>query len=303
MSLQLTPVDTVNVVDSARVALSSLAQEIASDPDKFVHNLIEEGINFGLKVLAALVIYAVGAWIIRRVKHFLSRLFLRKNTEGTLASFVTSLVTITMTAILIIITISTLGINTTSIAALLAAGGMAVGMALSGTVQNFAGGIMILVFKPFKVGDYIEAQGFSGIVADVNIFSTKLRTYDNRTIVLPNGALSNGNINNIFDKPFNRLEWKVNLEYGVDSAKAKEAMMALLKADARILNSGTEGVGDPCVLLNSLKDSSVEYLMRGWVKTEDYWSVQADMNEAIYTNLPKQGFGFPFPQLDIHNRS
>ena len=228
MSLQLTPVDTVNVADSARVALSNLAQEIASDPNKFVQNLIEEGINFGLKVLAAIVIYALGAWVIRRVKHILNRVFQKRKTEGTLATFVTSLVTITMTVILIIITIGTLGINTTSIAALLAAGGMAIGMALSGTVQNFAGGIMILIFKPFKSGDYIEAQGYAGIVSEVNIFSTKLRTYDNRTIILPNGALSNGNINNVFDKPYNRLEWQVDLEYSVDNEKAKEAMMALL---------------------------------------------------------------------------
>ena len=129
MSLQLTPVDTVNVADSARVALSNLAQEIASDPNKFVQNLIEEGINFGLKVLAAIVIYALGAWVIRRVKHILNRVFQKRKTEGTLATFVTSLVTITMTVILIIITIGTLGINTTSIAALLAAGGMEIGRA------------------------------------------------------------------------------------------------------------------------------------------------------------------------------
>lgn len=301
MSLQLTPVDTVNVADSARVALSNLAQEIASDPNKFVQNLIEEGINFGLKVLAAIVIYALGAWVIRRVKHILNRVFQKRKTEGTLATFVTSLVTITMTVILIIITIGTLGINTTSIAALLAAGGMAIGMALSGTVQNFAGGIMILIFKPFKSGDYIEAQGYAGIVSEVNIFSTKLRTYDNRTIILPNGALSNGNINNVFDKPYNRLEWQVDLEYSVDNEKAKEAMMALLKADDRILDSGTKGAGDPYVVVNALKDSSVEYVMRGWVKRKDYWDVKYDMNEAIFTQLPKQGFNFPFPQLDVHN--
>ena len=224
----------------------------------------------------------------------------KKHTEKTLSSFVTSMVTITLTVLLFIITIGTLGINTSSIAALLAAGGMAIGMALSGTVQNFAGGLMILMFKPFKAGDYIEALGFSGIVNEVNIVSTKLRTFDNKTIILPNGALSNGNIKNYFERKVNRLEWTVNLDYSTDNAKAKEAMMNLLKSDKRILDSSTPGASNPFVALNAMKDSSVEYVMKGWVNTEDYWDVMYDMNEAIFTELPKQGLSFPFPQMDIH---
>ena len=251
-------------------------------------------------MLAAIVIYAIGAWLIKRVKNVLHRIFERKHTEKTLSSFVTSMVTITLTVLLFIITIGTLGINTTSIAALLAAGGMAIGMALSGTVQNFAGGLMILMFKPFKAGDYIEALGFSGIVNEVNIVSTKLRTFDNKTIILPNGALSNGNIKNYFERKVNRLEWTVDLDYSTDNAKAKEAMMNLLKSDKRILDSATPGASNPFVALNSMKDSSVEYVMKGWVNTEDYWDVMYDMNEAIFTELPKQGLSFPFPQMDIH---
>ena len=173
-------------------------------------------------------------------------------------------------------------------------------MALSGTLQNFAGGIMILMFKPFKAGDYIEALGFSGIVNEVNIVSTKLRTFDNKTIILPNGALSNGNIKNYFERKVNRLEWTVNLDYSTDNAKAKEAMMNLLKSDKRILDSSTPGASNPFVALSAMKDSSVEYVMKGWVNTEDYWDVMYDKNEAIFTEMPKQGLSFPIPQMDIH---
>lgn len=297
----LHPIDSVGFhPDSAKVALSNIAQEIATNPNQFFEDLIHHAISFGLKVLAAILIYAVGAWLIRRIKNILNRIFERKHTEKTLSSFVTSMVTITLTVLLFIITIGTLGINTTSLAALLAAGGMAIGMALSGTVQNFAGGIMILMFKPFKAGDYIEALGFSGIVNEVNIVSTKLRTFDNKTIILPNGALSNGNIKNYFERKVNRLEWTVNLDYSTDNAKAKEAMMNLLKSDKRILDSSTPEASNPFVALNAMKDSSVEYVMKGWVNTEDYWDVMYDMNEAIFTELPKQGLSFPFPQMDIH---
>lgn len=297
----LHPIDSVGFhPDSAKVALSNIAQEIATNPNQFFEDLIHHAISFGLKVLAAILIYAIGAWLIRRIKNILNRIFERKHTEKTLSSFVTSMVTITLTVLLFIITIGTLGINTTSLAALLAAGGMAIGMALSGTVQNFAGGIMILMFKPFKAGDYIEALGFSGIVNEVNIVSTKLRTFDNKTIILPNGALSNGNIKNYFERKVNRLEWTVDLDYSTDNAKAKEAMMSLLKSDKRILDSSTPGASNPFVALNAMKDSSVEYVMKGWVNTEDYWDVMYDMNEAIFTELPKQGLSFPFPQMDIH---
>ena len=303
MPSQIPPIDSVSFnPDSAKVALANIAQEIATDPDKFFQDVIRDLISFGFKVLAAIVIYAIGAWLIKKVKHLLGRIFEKKHTEKTLSSFITSLVSITLTVLLIIVTIGTLGINTTSIAALLAAGGMAIGMALSGTVQNFAGGIMILMFKPFKSGDYIEALGFAGVVTEVNIVSTRLRTFDNKTIILPNGALSNGNIKNYFERRVNRLEWYVDVDYSTDNAQAKAVMMDLMKSDKRILNSSTPGAADPFVALSSMKDSCVEYVMKGWVMTEDYWNVMYDMNEAIFTELPKHGIQFPFPQMDVHIR-
>ncbi|MCI5989467.1 MAG: mechanosensitive ion channel [Candidatus Cryptobacteroides sp.] len=301
MPINISPVDSLpNVPDSAKVMLQNIAQTIASDPDKFLQDLLRDAISFGLKVVAAFLVYIIGAWLIKRVKGVLRRIFEKRNTEKTIASFINSLVTISLTVLLVIITVGTLGVNTTSLAAVLAAGGMAIGMALSGTVQNFAGGIMILMFKPFKAGDYIEALGYSGKVAEVNIVSTKLRTFDNRTIILPNGSLSNGNINNYFEHSVNRLEWLVSVEYATDNEKAKEVMMGILKSDPRILDSSTDGAADPFVALNALKDSSVEYTMKAWVKVEDYWDVKYSINEAIFTELPKNGINFPFPQLDVH---
>ena len=301
MPINISPVDSLpNVPDSAKVMLQNIAQTIASDPDKFLQDLLRDAISFGLKVVAAFLVYIIGAWLIKRVKGVLRRIFEKRNTEKTIASFINSLVTISLTVLLVIITVGTLGVNTTSLAAVLAAGGMAIGMALSGTVQNFAGGIMILMFKPFKAGDYIEALGYSGKVAEVNIVSTKLRTFDNRTIILPNGSLSNGNINNYFEHSVNRLEWLVSVQYATDNEKAKEVMMGILKSDPRILDSSTDGAADPFVALNALKDSSVEYTMKAWVKVEDYWDVKYSINEAIFTELPKNGINFPFPQLDVH---
>ena len=201
----------ISMNDSIKNAADSLIQKAKSDPGTFMHELGEHFIEFGLKLLAAIVIYLVGAWIIGRIKKALNKLFVKRGTEKTLASFTSSLVSISLTILLIVITIGTLGINTTSLAALLAAGGMAIGMAISGTVSNFAGGIMILAFKPFKVGDFINAQGYSGTVQSVTIVNTKILTTDNRLIIIPNGALSNGNIDNYNAMPLRRVDIEVQV--------------------------------------------------------------------------------------------
>ena len=277
-------------------------QKVTTTPtEDLLKELLSDMIQFGLKVLAALAIYFVGAWIIKKIKKILANIFAKRHTEKAIASFTMSLVSISLTILLIILTVGTLGVNTTSLAALLAAGGMAIGMALSGTVQNFAGGIMLLVFKPFKAGDFIEAQGFAGTVSEVNIVSTKLRTTDNRTIVLPNGALSGGTINNVSQNPTRRVEWKIGVEYGTDPAQAREIILALLKADKRVLR-GTDAPAEASVCVSDLLDSSVELQVRCWTRTEDYWDVLYDITEKIYTELPKNGINFPFPQMDIHMR-
>ncbi len=301
MILLQTSKDTlVNVADSARIGIEHFAEELSKDPGATLQNLIEQGVHFGLKVVAALLIYIIGMWIIKKIKKAMGRSFLRKKTDPTLISFFQSLVTIIMVVLLLLTTIGTLGVNTTSLAALLASAGVAFGMALSGTVQNFAGGIMILLFKPFKAGDFIDAQGYSGTVSEVNIVSTVLKTPDNRHIIIPNGALFNGNIDNYSKMSLRRITWTVSLSYDTDAMPAKEAIMEILKAEPRILDSQTQGASDPFVGLDSLGDSAINFAVKSWVKADDYWDVYYAMNEKIYTELPKKGFSFPFPQMDVH---
>lgn len=289
----------ISVNDSLKNAADTLLQKAKADPETFMHELGQHMLDFGLKLLAAFIIYFVGAWIIRRIKKGLNSVFLKRNTEKTLASFISSLVSITLTVLLIVIAISTLGINTTSLAALLAAGGMAIGMALSGTVSNFAGGIMILVFKPFKVGDFINAQGYSGTVQSVTIVNTKIITTDNRLIIIPNGALSNGNIDNFNVMKLRRLDIEVHVEYGTDSDKCIELLNQIISEDPRILSSKEPGAKDPFIALMSMDDSSISFITRSWVMADDYWAVKFDLNKKIYDTLPKNGILFAYPHMDV----
>ena len=196
--------DTLTAVQAE---IAAVVEKVTTTPaTELIKDMVDSGVRFGLKLVAAFLIYFVGAWLIRRIKGILRRTFERRQTDAAIASFVQSITSIALTIILIIITVGTLGIDTSSIAALLTGGGLAIGMALNGTMQNFAGGLMILVFKPFKAGDYIEAQGHAGTVAEVNITSTKLTTTDNRVIIIPNGILSNDVINNYSGRQMRRLD-------------------------------------------------------------------------------------------------
>ena len=292
--LQVAPADTLNNIQAE---IAAVAQKIATTPtNELISEFIDKAVAFGLKVLAALLIYTLGVWIIRKVKKIIKGIFDRKKTDAAIASFAMSITSIALTVILIIITVGTLGIDTTSIAALLAGGGMAIGMALNGTVQNFAGGIMILIFKPFKSGDFIETQGFSGTVSEVTITSTKLSTVDNRVIIIPNGVLSNGIINNYSDKPVRRVELTVDVEYGSSSEKVISILNSIIQDDTRILKEPAE----PFIRLSALKDSSIQFTIRLWVDADDYWGVHFDTIEKIYNELPKNGINFPFPQLDVN---
>ena len=301
--LQSSPIKEEQILsraDSARVAWQQFTEMLAADPGTTLQQLGQKAVQFGLRILAALLIYIVGAWIIRRVKKGLQRVFEKRNTERAMATFISSAVSILLTVLLIVVAVSTLGVNTTSIAALLAAGGMAIGMALSGTLQNFAGGLMIMAFKPFKAGDYIEAQGYAGTVTDVTIVGTHLLTFDNRKVILPNGALSNGNIVNYSSFPTRRIDITVNLAYGTDAAACIEKLTEIVREDPRFLDETTPGAKDPIIAVQKLDSSSVVFLIRAWVLTPDYWPAWFDLNERIYTELPLAGFHFPFPQLDVH---
>ncbi len=291
-----------NLADTLRVEGGKLLTNVVNDPRGVLHDLLDKAIDFGLKVLGALAIYIIGAWLIRRIKRLLLKIFEKRKTEKTIVSFVLSLVTLLLTVILIVITVSALGINTSSFAALLAAVGVALGMALSGTVQNFAGGIIILAFKPFKAGDYIEAQGFGGFVKEVNILNTRLITRDNKEIVLANGTLSNGNVINYSTRPIRRVDRTINVAYGTNAQECIDALVAIMKEDPRILDSSTPGAADPFAALEAQNSSDISFTVRAWVKTSDYWDVFFDLNQRMYTELPAKGIHFAYPHLDVKIR-
>lgn len=264
-----------------------------------MHTLIEKGIDLGIEagksIIIAVVTYFVGKTLISLVNRMLSGMMERRNVDPAIQSFAKSLANILLMILLAISVVSALGVNTTSFAALLASGGVAVGMALSGNLQNLAGGIVILLFRPFRVGDYIEAQGTGGTVGEIQIFHTILTTPDNKKIYLPNGALSSGNITNYSKEPLRRVDFTVAVEYGEDIDKVRKALREILDRDERVLQEPT-----PVIVLGALADSSVNITVRVWVKSENYWNVFFETNETIYNEFNRQGINFPYPQLTIH---
>lgn len=288
--------------DSLAVKARSFIETVKDTPaNELVKELGVQALHFGLKLLAALALFIIGAWLIKLVRRAVKKALIRKNSEHTIITFTDSFTAVGLWTLLIILSIGVLGINTTSLAALLAAGGMAIGMALSGTLQNFAGGVMLLVFKPFRAGDFIDALGYSGTVSSINIVNTLLVTTDNRVIVIPNGALSNANINNISANAVRRVDITVDVEYGSDLDEVKSALLEIAASCPGVLDTKTPLCADPFAGLVSLKDSSVQFVLRLWVKTSDYWPAWFYLNETIYKDLPaKYGIQFPFPQMDVH---
>lgn len=261
--------------------------------------LVEKGMDLGIEagksIIVAVVIYFVGKALITLVNRMLSGVMERRKVDPAIQSFAKSLVNILMMILLVISVVSALGVNTTSFAALLASGGVAVGMALSGNLQNLAGGIVILLFRPFKVGDYIEAQGTGGTVSEIQIFHTILTTPDNKKIFLPNGALSSGNITNYSKESLRRVDFTVSVEYGEDIDKVRKVLKDILDKDERVLQEPAS-----VIVLGALAESSVNMTVRVWVKSEDYWNVFFQTNETIYNEFNRQGINFPYPQLTIH---
>ena len=286
------------VSDSTKVQISEKLSELAKmEPSELISTLADSLIKFSLKVVVALLIYALGMFLIKRIKRALNKIFIKRNVEISLRSFLSSIINILLIVILVVTIIGILGINTTSFAALLASGGVAIGLAVSGTMQNFAGGIMILAFKPFKVGDFIEAQGYAGVVSEISITTTVLKTTDNKAIILPNGSLSNGTINNYSACSKRRVDWKISISYGDDFQKAQKIILDLLNKDQRV-------VSDPApvqVVLGEMADSAIVIYARAWVNSDDYWDVFFDYNQKFYEILPQNGFTFPFPQIQIHH--
>lgn len=265
------------------------------DVEQLLSKLLDWGIEVGKDLLGAIVIYIVGRFIIKQVGRLLARILEKRKLEVSVQTFLRSLVSILLNLILAFAIVSRLGVETTSFAALLASAGVAIGMALSGNLSNFAGGLIILVFKPFKVGDYIEGQNANGTVREIQIFHTILTTVDNKVIYVPNGALSSNAITNYSKQETRRAEWVFGVEYGEDFEKVKAVLQRIIDADPRILKDPA-----PTIALGALSASSVDIKVRAWAKTADYWDVYFDMNKIVYDTFNKEGIGFPFPQLTVH---
>lgn len=261
----------------------------------FIQQLIDWSVSAGGRVIGAIIIFVVGRFLISFVKKLVAKLLMKRHVDAGIQSFVRSLVNILLTILLIIAVIGKLGVETTSFAALLASAGVAIGMALSGNLQNFAGGLIVLLFRPFKVGDWIESQGVSGTVREIQIFHTILTTGDNKVIYIPNGALSSGTVTNYSREDTRRVEWVIGVEYGENYDKVESTVHRILAADSRILNAP-----EPFIALHALDASSVNIVIRVWVKSSDYWGVYFDVNKNIYAVFNKEGIGFPFPQLTVH---
>lgn len=266
----------------------------AEEASKYVEIIFEALINYGPKVLLALFTLIIGLWIIKKLVNKTSVHFSAK-ADPSLASFMSSLVSVLLKLMLFIAVASMVGIQTTSFIAVLGAAGLAVGLALQGSLANFAGGVLILLFKPFKVGDVIEAQGHLGVVKQIQIFNTILTTGDNRIVIIPNGPLSNGSLVNINQEPTRRIDFSFGIGYGDDIDKAKSVLEGLVSAESRILK-------DPAhlIVVEALADSSVNIKVRVWVNTADYWGVFFAMTETVKKTFDKEGISIPFPQRDVH---
>ena len=295
---QALPVDEPLILPDS-VQKANLAQTIDkvinTDYRQFFSDMLGDLVWIALKLVVALAIYFVGRWVVRRLIKLLDLAFEKRKVDISLRSFMRHTVKIIFTVILILIVVQTLGVNVTSIIALFSAATLAIGMAWSGTAQNFAGGIMILLMKPYRVGDFISAQGQSGTVRDIKLFSTVITTPDNQTIYVPNNSIATAIVDNYSTAELRRVDWTVSISYGDNIDTARKALLDILAADSRVL-------ADPAsvVWVAALADSSVNLTVRAWVRNADYWDVFFQNNERFYSELPQHGISFPFPQMDVH---
>lgn len=297
-------VDTLQQKEA--VANSSVVVEakeaIASGDFSWLEKIFENGIDLmmGLvsRIVLAIIVFFILRWVVGKLNKFVRKTLERKNVDASLSSFLKSLTNIVLNFILIIVVVGILGIETSSFVALFASAGVAIGMALSGTLQNFAGGVMILLFRPFKVGDFIEVMGVSGTVKEIQIFNTLIVTPDNKVIITPNGSLSTSVMTNYSKEDRRRVDFEFGIAYGDDYDKAKSVLMQIINANDKIIKN--EEGREPFIALTKLDASSVNIVVRVWVNPADYWAVNFKMNEDVYKEFGKQGLNIPFPQMDVH---
>ena len=261
----------------------------------YMDTAVELAMTYGPKLVLALVVLIVGLWIVNRVVKLTLAAMERTDTEPTLAKFLSSLVSVGLKALLLISVASMVGIETTSFIAILGAAGLAVGLALQGSLANFAGGVLVLLFKPYKVGDFVEAQGVAGSVAEIQIFNTVIKTGDNKVIIVPNGAISNGIITNYSAESTRRVDFVFGIGYDDDIARAKDVLDRLFNDDDRVFSDPA-----PMIVVSELGDSSVNITVRAWAQASDYWGLYFGMTERVKLTFDQEGISFPFPQRDVH---
>lgn len=276
-------------------AVPEQIQETTQNLQNLLSSVTDLAVNFSVKLLAAVLVLVGGMWIAKRLSNSFKRLLLKRNLEASLVSFLSSFINIVLRIFVVIISLTTVGVQMTSIVAVLGAASLAIGMALSGTMQNFAGGIIIMFLKPFKVGDVIEAGGKVGTVKKIMIFTTEIHTFDNQVVLLPNGTLANGQITNLSDTNTRRAELSVAISYGDSVDVARKEILAILAADSRVLKNK-----ESTVFVSELGDNAVVLTVWYWTKFSDNAASRGDMLEAIYKQLPKKKIHFPFPQIDVH---
>ncbi len=269
---------------------------LTGQADAIMKWLTTAGINYGMKVLGAIIVLVIGLFIINLLSKRVFLLMDKSNVDSALKSFIKSILTVTLKNILIVSVLGMVGVEMTTFIAMLTAASLAVGLAFRGSLSNFAGGVMILFFKPFKIGDFVTAQGHGGTVKEIQIFNTYLTTSDNKTVIIPNAKLSNGVLVNSSMQDLRRVDWVFGIGYGDNYDTAKNMIMNFINSDKRILSSPAE----PFIALHELADSSVNLVVRAWVNTSDYWGVYFGLNEEYYKNAEKNHINMPFPQMDVH---
>lgn len=253
--------------------------------------------QYGLKVIAAILIFFIGKWAVKKLTTLTKRAMLKAKVDSTLVEFAESVMYFSLLVVVILSSLNTLGVNTTSFLAIIGAASLAVGLALKDSLSNIGSAVLIIVFRPFKVGDFIEAGGASGTVESINLFSTTISPADNRTITVPNSAITKSNITNFSKKTTRRLSHTFGIGYGDDLKLAKEVLMQIMLDDERILREPA-----PFVAVSELAESSVNLVFRAWTKTEDYWGVYFDTLEIVKLTFDEKGISIPYPQLDVHTQ-
>lgn len=252
-------------------------------------------IPWGINIVMAIVIYIIGKMVVGILINVFGKIMARSKYDDMLIDFIKAILRAVLMLFVIIASLNQLGVNTTSLVAILGAAGLAIGLSLQGSLQNFAAGVMLLVFKPFKAGDFIEAGGATGVVKSISIFTTIMTTGDNKEIIVPNGGIYGGNITNFSAKETRRVDMVVGIGYDSDLKKAKEILNEMVAADVRILKDPA-----PTVAVAELADSSVNFVVRPWVASGDYWGVKFDFTEAVKLRFDAEGISIPFPQMDVH---